>query len=109
MAMIGPEPLMPQGQSSSISRDLCPSWCVTGHRAELGEEDWLHCSEPMTFVDGLPALLAMSIDPGTGEVDGPYVMIGSSEYSVTEAIDLAEGLLRLVSVNDGIEALPSSA
>ncbi len=103
------EPLVPQGQSSTINRGLCPSWCVTGHRAELGEEDWLHCSEPVPFVDGVPARLAMSIDPGTGEVDGPYVVIGTSEYSVTEAIDLAEVLLRLVSVNDRIKALPSSA
>jgi hypothetical protein len=107
--LIRPEPFIPQGQSSSTSRGLCPSWCVTGHRAELGEEDWLHCSEPVPFVDGVSARLTMSIDPDTGEVDGPYVMIGTSEYSFREATDLAESLLRLVSLNDGITALPSSA
>ena len=91
---------MSPGRSPSTSRDLCPSWCVTGHRAELGEEDWLHCSEPVPFVDGLRAHLAMSIDPGTGEVDGPYVLIGTSEYSMSQAVDLAEGLLRLASAED---------
>ena len=100
-----PEPFVPRAQHLSPNRGLCPSWCVTGHRAELGEEDWLHCSEPVPFVDGVSARLAMSIDPGTGAVDGPYVMIGNSEYSLAEAIDLAERLLRLVSVQDGIEAL----
>jgi hypothetical protein len=42
----------------------------------------------------------MSIDPGTGEVDGPYVLIGTSEYSMSQAVDLAEGLLRLASAED---------
>jgi len=106
--LISPEQLVSKPQSASISRDLCPSWCVTGHRAELDEEDWLHCSEPVPFVDGAPARLAMSIDPATGDVDGPHVLIGASEYSVTEAIGLAEGLLRLASLAE-VAALPRPA
>ena len=102
-------PPAPYGDRPPTGAARCPSWCVTGHRAELGEEDWLHCSEPMPFVDGLAARLVMSIDPDTGHVDGPHVLIGTSEYSFTEAIDLAEGLLRLVSIMDEMKALPSSA
>ncbi len=103
-----PEPFLAQSQRSSISRTLCPEWCVTGHRADLGEEDWLHSSEPVPFVDGIPARLVMSIDPGTGEIDGPYVLIGTSEYSLTEATALAKTLMSLASVDHVDKALASS-
>ena len=93
-----------QHQRPSLSRSLCPPWCVAGHRADLGEDDWLHSSEPIPFADGVPARLVMSIDPGTGEVDGPYVLIGTSEYSLAEATALAETLMQLVSAG----ANPSS-
>ncbi len=99
------EPVVTQRQRASVSRGLCPDWCVAGHRADLGEEDWLHSSEPVPFVDAVPARLVMSIDPGTGEADGPYVLIGTVEYSLPEATALAERLLGLVSVNDGTKAL----
>ncbi len=38
----------------------------------------------------------MSIDPDTCEVDGPYVLIGVTEYTVAEAVDLARSLAALV-------------
>ncbi len=103
------EPVVTQLQSSSVSRLLCPSWCVAGHRADLGEEDWLHSSEPVPFIDAVPARLVMSIDPDTGEVDGPYVLIGTAEYSLTEASASAARLLGLVSVHDGTEARASTS
>ncbi len=98
-----------QRQSASVSRSLCPNWCVAGHRADLGEEDWLHTSEPVPFVDAVPARLVMSIDPCTGEVDGPYVLIGTAEYSLPDATALAERLLGLVAAHDGTKALAGTA
>ncbi|CAA9291997.1 MAG: hypothetical protein AVDCRST_MAG61-222 [uncultured Friedmanniella sp.] len=100
--MSRPEVPLAQRPAWSASRSLCPPWCVTGHRADLGEEDWLHSSEPVSFVGDLPARLVMSIDPGTGEVDGPYVFIGAREYSLAEATALAQSLLSLVSANDAL-------
>jgi hypothetical protein len=41
----------------------------------------------------------MSIDPDTGEADGPYVMIGSTEYTVAEAVRLARSLVALVTLD----------
>ena len=78
------------------NRTFCPSWCVTAHNAALGEEDWLHSSEPVPLRDGVRARLAMSIDPDTCDVDGPYVLIGDTELTVAEAHTFATSLLALI-------------
>jgi hypothetical protein len=85
-----PEPL--------TSRGLCPAWCSTRHGANLGEEDWIHIGEPLAIADGTLAQLCMSIDPATGVEDGPYVLIGSAEYTLSEAVALGNALLTLAAV-----------
>jgi hypothetical protein len=77
--------------------NTCPRWCVTHHGVHLGEEDWIHTSEPVMIADGTVARLCMSIDPGTGANDGPYVLIGDSELTLTEAAELGSSLLALAS------------
>lgn len=73
----------------------CPSWCVARHGAQLGEEDWVHVGEPLTVAGGVTAQLCLSVDPECGEEDGPYVLIGVSEYSPAEAAELGRALTEL--------------
>lgn len=63
----------------------CPPWCVTAHDPARGEDDWLHVSEPLVLADGVTARLCMSIDPATGEQDGPYVLVGDDQLTPAEA------------------------
>lgn len=63
----------------------CPPWCVTRHDPARGEDDWLHQGEPLLLTDGVVAALCMSVDPGTGERDGPWVVIGDRQYTPAEA------------------------
>lgn len=77
------------------AREICPAWCVTAHGTYVGEEDWLHISEPLVLADGTLAKLCMSIDPSTGIQDGPFVLIGSTEYSLEEAEDIGAALMAM--------------
>jgi hypothetical protein len=77
---------------------LCPPWCTTPHGATAGEEDWLHVSEPVVLADEVLARLCMTVDPETNAEDGPYVVVGSREYSLPEAEALGASLIRLASL-----------
>jgi hypothetical protein len=72
----------------------CPSWCVLGHGVHLGEEDQVHVSAQLCVRNTL-IRLCTSIDPGTGLQDGPYVMMGSNEYTLGEVDALVEALTAL--------------
>ena len=63
----------------------CPEWCVTAHDPSRGEEDWVHLSEPLVLTDGVMARLCMSVDPATGEQDGPYVLVGDEQLTPEQA------------------------
>ena len=82
-----------------VSANVCPRWCVTEHGVHLGEEDWIHTSAPVPVADGLVARLCLSVDPDTGDEDGPYVLIGTTEYTVTEARSLADSLATLTNTD----------
>lgn len=82
--------------SSQVSRTLsCPSWCTVRHRADRGEEDLVHVSGALVVRRTL-LRLAMTVDPDTGQPDGPYVLVGSDEYSLHEADVLIAALTQLV-------------
>jgi hypothetical protein len=85
------------------TQNACPHWCVMQHEVHLGEEDWIHTSAPVPVADGLAARLCMSVDPGTGVKDGPYVLIGTSEYTLTEARILGDSLIRLASADESYQ------
>ncbi|GAA1429233.1 hypothetical protein GCM10009616_10850 [Microlunatus lacustris] len=101
--------------TEDLSRDIlpraaalgCPPWCVTGHGVHLGEEDWLHCSEPLPLTDGVAAQLCLSIDPTTRTEDGPYLVVGSTEYSLEDAQALALRLLTLASTGSDRLGVPT--
>ncbi|MGD8200747.1 DUF6907 domain-containing protein [Ornithinimicrobium sp. W1679] len=81
----------------------CPTWCVTAHDPSRGEDDWLHQGEPVALADGVNAVLCMSVDPTTGERDGPYVLIGDTQHTPEEAERLGMVLSALA------QALPDPA
>lgn len=91
----------------SAARASCPTWCVTGHGVHLGEEDWVHLSEPLSLADGVSAQLCMSIDPLTDTHDGPYVVIGTTEYNLAEAQALGASLMTLATVGADTRSAPA--
>ena len=91
----------------SVSALGCPAWCVTGHGQHLGEEDWLHCSEPVPLTDGVSAQLCLSIDPATRTEDGPWVVVGSTQYSLDATEALALRLLALASAGSSTPRTPA--
>ena len=76
----------------------CPAWCVTAHDPARGEDDWLHLGEPVVLDDGTGARLCMSIEPGTGERDGPYVLLGDSQLHPADAERVGEQLIALAAL-----------
>lgn len=76
----------------------CPPWCVVGHDPTRGEDDWLHQSEPIFLADGVTARTCMSVDPATGERDGPYVIVGDEQLTPVEAQQLGVELTALASL-----------
>lgn len=73
----------------------CPPWCVTRHDPARGEDDWVHQSEPL-MLEGATAHVCLSVDPVTGERDGPYVLMGDTQLDLPEARRAGEGLIALV-------------
>ncbi|MEI3847610.1 MULTISPECIES: DUF6907 domain-containing protein [unclassified Microbacterium] len=92
-------------RAASVGERTCPAWCRTRHGAAAGEDDWLHVSEPLVLADDVIARLCMSVDPRTDEADGPYVIVGTREYSLAEAAELGASLIQLAEVG----AIPRSA
>jgi hypothetical protein len=73
----------------------CPPWCVADHGANHGEDDQVHTGEPVELADGVLARLCLSVDPRTGAQDGPYVLVGWSEYTLDEAEALGTALVTM--------------
>ena len=83
---------------SSEPHSRCPSWCVSAHGSQYGEEDWVHTSEPMTLTDRLLVRVCMTVDPSGTTRDGPYVLIGSAEFTPDEANDVGLAIQALATV-----------
>ena len=75
---------------------MCPPWCTADHGVQAGEEDWLHVSAPVFLTDGVAARLCLSIDPATGAQDGPFVLIGTTEYTLQEATAVGIAIIGIV-------------
>lgn len=74
---------------------FCPSWCVRHHGELLGEDDTVHVSRSIWIRDVLVRLCA-TIGPDGGRPDGPYLMVGAEEFTLTEAAQLGDVVSRLV-------------
>lgn len=84
----------------------CPTWCVRTHGDLVGEDDLLHVGEVEPVGKTMLAHLCMSVDPATGTVDGPYVLLGGTDYTLGETRALGQALLALVAE---AEVEPSAA
>ena len=72
----------------------CPPWCELGHGAHTGEDDTVHIGGQLCVRNTL-VRLCCTVDPETGQQDGPYVLMGSQEFDLPEVDDLVEALSRL--------------
>ena len=66
----------------------CPAWCVVRHGVLAGEEDWVHISAPASLDVRVLARLCATVDPRSGEMDGPYLLLGEAEYTLAEGLTL---------------------
>ena len=80
--------------------DACPSWCTVEHGVLSGEDDHLHTGDQLKIADDVVTFLCYSVDPTTGQADGPRVMINSTECSPEEIRSLALVLLTLATTAD---------
>ena len=83
------------GQVGGVVDGFCPTWCVTSHGVHGGEEDWVHAGEPLVLAPDVQAQVCLSVDPGTGRVDGPHVVIGWAQYTPAEVEALGASLIGL--------------
>jgi hypothetical protein len=79
----------------------CPPWCELGHGTHLGEDDHVHVGGQLCVRNTLIRLCS-SVDPGTGTVDGPYVLMGADEFTLGEVDALVDALRLLAAQGRGI-------
>lgn len=77
------------------SPETCPSWCAISHARQRDEDDHVHVSGAL-MVRRTVLRLCMTHDPSTGRQEGPFVLVGSEEYSLHEADALIDALTQLV-------------
>ena len=87
----------------------CPCWCVTAHDSARGEDDWVHEGAPLDVEEGVIARLCMSVDPSTGTVDGPYVIVGSRELTVAQAEALGVSFIGLAAAGAASTPRPADS
>jgi len=87
----------------------CPAWCVVRHSAAAApdEEDVVHIGGAL-LVGRTVLRLCTTIDPDEGTQDGPYVLVGSAEFTLHEAESLLASLTQLVDEGRG-SLLPQQA
>ena len=79
----------------------CPEWCASKHGQHGGEDDHVHVSGARV-VRRTVLRLCESVDPDTGARDGPYVLLGSDEFTLAEAHALVDALTRLIDDGMGV-------
>lgn len=91
--------------SSRIPRQgrlaTCPDWCVMRHSDPPGEDDLVHIGGSLLVRRTVLRLCAF-VDPLTRAVDGPYVLMGSEEYTLHEGEALIDALTQLVDEGRGL-------
>jgi hypothetical protein len=82
--------------------ETCPAWCVVRHGAggTADEEDVVHIGGAL-LVRRTVLRLCTTIDPEEGTEDGPYVLVGSAEFTLHEAETLLASLTQLVDEGRG--------
>ena len=81
--------------------DTCPAWCAIEHGDLDGEDDHVHTSPGMRLARGVTAQLCVTVDPVSGKTDGPYVLVGSEEWTLERARSIGHALIALTEQADG--------
>lgn len=82
--------------------DTCPPWCVAEHGVFSGEDDHLHSGAGLPLAHGVTAQLCTTVDPDTGIVDGPYVVVGAEEWTLERARSVGQALIALAEQAAGV-------
>ena len=78
-------------------RARCASWAgIRRGPRTRSDTTSSYAGEPLLVADGIRAVAVMSVDPKTGTVDGPYVLIGGHECALAEARALWGAVLTAV-------------
>ena len=75
--------------------DSCPDWCVIRHGVARGTEAQVHIGGAL-LVRRTVLRLCTTVDGSAGTEDGPFVLLGSSEFTLHEAEALIAALTQLV-------------
>lgn len=91
---------------SASQSNTCPTWCVTEHGQFYGEEDHLHTGAGVRLGHGHTAHCALcaTVDPSSGETDGPYIIVAAQEWTLEQARSIGHALIALteqVDPNEG--------
>lgn len=92
---------MTMSDSGELLARHTPAWCVLRHRDHTGEEDHVHVSDS-SFVRYTMVRLCMTVDPVTRVQDGPYILLGSDEFSLEDTAHLIEALTSLLDLGRAI-------
>jgi hypothetical protein len=92
--------------SDQTHGQLCPGWCINEHGHYTGEDDYLHAGAQVVLTGDVTARLCASVDPDSGETDGPYVLIDGYDYELTLDVTRTIGLAFLSLVADGADSHP---
>ena len=84
--------------------ESCPDWCAIRHESARGAEDQVHVGGAL-LVQRTVLRLCTTIDAAAGTEDGPFVLLGGSEFTLHEADALIAALTQLV--DQGRGSLPA--
>jgi hypothetical protein len=79
------------GRPAAAAQRACPTWCTGRH--DVGDD--VHVGGALQVRDTLLRLVSAA-EPQMGEGAGPYVVVGSLEYTLHEADVLIAALTQLV-------------
>ena len=76
--------------------DSCPDWCVIRHGVARGAEAQVHVGGAL-LVRRTVLRLCTTVDGSAGTEGGPFVLLGSSEFTLHEAEALSLGAAGVLS------------
>lgn len=94
------------GTAKQARPATCPDWCARRHGDQADDDDQVHVSGQL-MVRRTLLRLCTTIDPESGAQDGPYVLVGSEEYTLHEADVLIAALTQLVDEGRGDVTAPA--
>jgi hypothetical protein len=70
------------------------------------KNDHLHAGAPLYLTERVIARLCATVDPETGAVDGPYVVVDSDEWTLDHTRDVGRAVIALVESAESMTGQP---